>query len=76
VQGFFGMNFFDYNSNDKTTVAKNLWLFFAVTVPVTLISISMWRYYKWNAAHRRARKGEEVISRKKTLEHSNTFPVV
>jgi len=44
------MNFFDYNSGDAQTgmtVSSNFWLFWAISVPLTISVILTW--YVWQA---------------------------
>jgi hypothetical protein len=38
------MNFFDYQDNSIRT-APNLWIFFAVSIPVTMLAFALWQFF-------------------------------
>ena len=44
VSGFFGMVFFS-NQNGEVVVTRDLWLFIATTIPITIILIMIWRIW-------------------------------
>lgn len=50
-QSFFGMNFFQYNSEKSNiTTSGNLWIFFAATIPLTVVVFALWLVWiKWQA---------------------------
>jgi hypothetical protein len=43
VQGFFGMQFFGL-SNDKWSTSKEIWIYFVVTIPVTITAMTIWMF--------------------------------
>ena len=48
LASLFGMNFFDVQSDSGSTeflVSRLLWVYFAVTLPVTLGVVLFWRYW-------------------------------
>lgn len=61
-QGFFGMNFFDFSaSNDGDSahwvISSRIWIFFALTVPVTIVAVFLWLYWKRDSALKRKLNG-------------------
>jgi hypothetical protein len=68
AQSLFGMNFFDYSSGDTQTkamtVSSNFWIFWAISVPLTISVILTW--YVWQARQlkqRAQRKARELPTR-------------
>ncbi|GAB7350979.1 hypothetical protein MBLNU459_g1476t1 [Dothideomycetes sp. NU459] len=55
VSAIFGMSFFNFSggsgSAGRFTVSRDIWIYFAISIPLTLISIYSW--YTW---HTRAEK--------------------
>ncbi|KAL2835031.1 hypothetical protein BDW59DRAFT_155855 [Aspergillus cavernicola] len=53
VSGLFGTNFFNLSTDDtgpKWTMSDNFWLYWAITVPLTTLTIVFWAYptlYQW-----------------------------
>jgi hypothetical protein len=40
------MNFFQFDAeNRRLIVAKSFWMFWAITIPVTLIVVGIWNYW-------------------------------
>ncbi|KAH0541631.1 hypothetical protein FGG08_003921 [Glutinoglossum americanum] len=69
VSGLFSMVFFNYSLDSTTgheifTVSRNLWLFFAVTVPLTLAIFGVWDIWRrWRVRGARRGVGEVKGSR-------------
>ncbi|OCK78099.1 hypothetical protein K432DRAFT_406761 [Lepidopterella palustris CBS 459.81] len=42
-----GMNFFQMNSSHNLVVSPQFWIYFAISVPMTLATIAYWRWMKW-----------------------------
>ncbi|KAE8329649.1 hypothetical protein BDV39DRAFT_171693 [Aspergillus sergii] len=49
VSGIFGTNFFDYQSGEAESweMAKNFWLYWAVTLPLTLATVVVWALWHY-----------------------------
>ncbi|KAB8226603.1 hypothetical protein BDV33DRAFT_162472 [Aspergillus novoparasiticus] len=49
VSGIFGTNFFDYQSGaaESWEMAKNFWLYWAVTLPLTLATVVVWALWHY-----------------------------
>lgn len=48
VAAIFGMNLFVFDSETKSLiVAKDFWLYWAVTIPVTIFILLLWNYWVW-----------------------------
>ncbi|KAE8349437.1 hypothetical protein BDV28DRAFT_60942 [Aspergillus coremiiformis] len=52
VSGIFGTNFFDYQSGaaDSLEMAKNFWLYWVVTLPLTLATVVVWALWHYRLA--------------------------
>jgi hypothetical protein len=47
ISGIFGTNFFDYNapSDDRWATSNKFWVYWAVTVPLTAITLILWAWW-------------------------------
>jgi Mg2+ and Co2+ transporter CorA len=66
VSGLFGMNFFDFSAesdHQSWKVSNKLWIYWAITLPLTLVTVLVWVL----AFHRGALKWP-VVRRKKARE--------
>ncbi|RAH87338.1 hypothetical protein BO86DRAFT_394139 [Aspergillus japonicus CBS 114.51] len=59
VSGLFGTNFFNFTDGDEHTwfMAGSFWLYWAVTIPLTLATMAVWAWWHYfRPAKRRTRK--------------------
>ncbi|KAL3462737.1 hypothetical protein BJX64DRAFT_287951 [Aspergillus heterothallicus] len=49
VSGVFGTKFFYFQSNDASTVSSDFWIFWAATIPLTLLTLLVW--WAWHHAY-------------------------
>jgi hypothetical protein len=48
IQTMFGMNLLDFNSDSRNLVVSNqLWLYFVISVPLTVVTLACWRFSMW-----------------------------
>ncbi|KAH7328508.1 hypothetical protein B0I35DRAFT_403864 [Stachybotrys elegans] len=45
LASIFGMAFFNFEEGKDPTVSSQLWIYFAVTVPVTVVILLLWKWY-------------------------------
>ncbi|KAI1212470.1 uncharacterized protein F4807DRAFT_416262 [Annulohypoxylon truncatum] len=75
----FSMTFFDFNvgpsdggsddsSGDGATVSKKLWVYFAVTIPLTVIILLFWYYLDRKREERYLKEDEEIEKGIETME--------
>ncbi|KAJ8120071.1 hypothetical protein ONZ43_g3127 [Nemania bipapillata] len=61
VAGFFGMSFFDLDDGEGAagtwTTSKYLWIYFAITIPLTAMTLAYW---KWKFGQERVRRNETL----------------
>ncbi|PLB54124.1 hypothetical protein P170DRAFT_504932 [Aspergillus steynii IBT 23096] len=51
VSGLFGTNFFDFAPGDDSDwkTASTFWMYWAVTIPLTLVTVVIWALWHWRA---------------------------
>ncbi|KAH0282854.1 hypothetical protein M436DRAFT_84896 [Aureobasidium namibiae CBS 147.97] len=59
---FFSMTFFDWQKTSDRTVSKDLWVYFAVTVPVTVLVLVAWAFLTKKS------RQESQLLRRRTME--------
>ncbi|ORY05178.1 hypothetical protein BCR34DRAFT_48884 [Clohesyomyces aquaticus] len=46
IAAIFGMNFFQFDTPSRTLiVAKSIWQYFVIAIPITIITIIIWNYW-------------------------------
>lgn len=47
ISAIFSMSFFDFDAQSETfTISKSFWMYWAVTVPVTILSVLLWWHWE------------------------------
>ena len=68
VASFFSMDMFNWSAGDGSQIASNwLWIYFAVTIPLTGIILAVWWLWNRRSQQRRARIGYKVESAEDNL---------
>lgn len=63
------MTFFNWQTASNRTVSTYLWVYFAVTVPVTIVVLAAWAFLtKKNRQENSARVGISQLLRRRTME--------
>jgi bacteriorhodopsin len=66
------MTFFDWQSADNRTVSKSLWVYFAVTIPITILVLAAWTFLtKKNRQENSDRVGVYQMLRRRTMERGH-----
>lgn len=55
-QAFFSITFFNVGDDGKWSASKDIWIYFIITVPVTVASPLVWKW--WVGRKRRARQAK------------------
>ncbi|PYH43448.1 uncharacterized protein BP01DRAFT_98117 [Aspergillus saccharolyticus JOP 1030-1] len=68
VSGLFGTNFFNFTDGDAHTwfMADSFWLYWAVTIPLTLATMAVWAWWHYLAPANRQSRGPPMKPRVKT----------
>jgi Mg2+ and Co2+ transporter CorA len=59
----FSMSFFNYDQSLGWRVSGKFWVYWAVTVPTTIISAALWFYWQRNPPSRRFQDRVDAFSR-------------
>lgn len=57
---FFGMNFFNQSNSSQFEISPRFWVYVAITVPLTVVTIGAWYLYKLQY-DRKKNSDEEAI---------------
>ena len=86
IAGVFSTSFFSFNNPDAPMVSGSFWIYWAVTIPVTIVIVAWWyiwekrRELKYNREDMDLEKGSEdmeknimAMMRKRTMSKASTW---
>ncbi|KAI1365175.1 hypothetical protein F5Y08DRAFT_187796 [Xylaria arbuscula] len=68
LSSIFSMTFFNFNVPENTEVSQELWIYFAVTIPLTLLIVGMWWFLDRRREKAYAKEDDDIEKGIQTME--------